>query len=141
MIQVGEHITLARAAGLACAGRQADRLAGRPAGSLLRCLQQAFGWPGRPQTHHPFARLLAACLWPPAGLPCPPARPACLARLPKAYEAFRLWLDGKDMPKPAKHAWVAGLDEKLAADLCQLPFTLQASVPTCMLLPSAGAVR
>ena len=28
MIQVGEHITLARAAGLACAGRQADRLAG-----------------------------------------------------------------------------------------------------------------
>lgn len=42
-----------------------------------------------------------------------------------AYEAFRAWLDGRDMPKPAKHHWVPGLAAELAELLAQLPFTLQ----------------
>ncbi|KAL4439849.1 hypothetical protein ABPG75_002850 [Micractinium tetrahymenae] len=42
-----------------------------------------------------------------------------------AVEAFRAWLSGRDMPKPAKHHWVPGLEESLAALLADLPFTLQ----------------
>lgn len=42
-----------------------------------------------------------------------------------AVEAFRAWLAGKDIPKPAKHQWVPGLEESLAALLADLPFTLQ----------------
>lgn len=56
--------------------------------------------------------------------------PSCLALLPPAvcaraaYGAFRCWLEGRDIPKPDKHGWVAGLEEGLAAYLASLPYTL-----------------
>lgn len=75
---------------------------------------------------HPPALLVCStpalhCAAPSASLLSMPA-PAC----PAAYEAFRAWLDGRDIPKARKQGWVAGLEAGLAELLSQLPFTLQA---------------
>lgn len=44
-----------------------------------------------------------------------------------AYAAFNAWLAGKDIPKPKKQAWVAGLPPMLADFLAGLPLSIQVS--------------